>query len=405
VRDFKGSADTERARVLVVDDNDSLRYTVVRSLREAGYEVVEARNGAEAMALASEDPDLITLDVNLPDKSGIEVCGLLKNDPATSHIPILQLSASFVDAESRVRGLQGGADAYLTEPFDRAELTAMVAALLRIKRTERQARLQAKEAEEARQQLAELNGTLERRVAERTADLETANANLRELTQRLMAMQDDEHRRISRELHDGVGQLLAALSINISLVTTEADKLSDRGRKALLGNTSMVDEIIRNIRTMSHLLHPPLLDEAGVASALEWYVDEFGKRSGLKVEFDCSPVIGRLSSDMEIAIFRIVQESLGNVLRHSQSRTAFVKLDLAGENVRLCVRDEGIGIAVDRQRELQKGSRAGVGLRGMRERVRQLGGALQIHSNPQGTEIVVVLPSRHAERVADDAVA
>ena len=405
MRDFKGSADTERARVLVVDDNDSLRYTVVRSLREAGYEVVEARNGAEAMALASEDPDLITLDVNLPDKSGIEVCGLLKNDPATSHIPILQLSASFVDAESRVRGLQGGADAYLTEPFDRAELTAIVAALLRIKRTERQARLQAKEAEEARQQLAELNGTLERRVAERTADLETANANLRELTQRLMAMQDDEHRRISRELHDGVGQLLAALSINISLVTAEADKLSDRGRKALLGNTSMVDEIIRNIRTMSHLLHPPLLDEAGVASALEWYVDEFGKRSGLKVEIDCSPVIGRLSSDMEIAIFRIVQESLGNVLRHSQSRTAFVKLDLAGENVRLCVRDEGIGIAVDRQRELQKGSRAGVGLRGMRERVRQLGGALQIHSNPQGTEIVVVLPSRHAERVADDAVA
>ena len=405
MRDFKGNADSERARVLVVDDNDSLRYTVVRSLREAGYEVVEARNGAEAMALASEDPDLITLDVNLPDKSGLEVCGLLKKDPATSHIPILQLSASFVDAESRVRGLQGGADAYLTEPFDRAELTAMVAALLRIKRTERQARLQAKEAEEARQQLAELNGTLERHVAERTADLETANANLRELMQRLMAMQDDEHRRISRELHDGVGQLLAALSINISLVTTEADKLSDRGRKALLGNASMVDEIIRNIRTMSHLLHPPLLDEAGIASALEWYVDEFGKRSGLKVEFDCSPVIGRLSSDMEIAIFRIVQESLGNVLRHSQSRTAFVKLDLAGENVRLCVRDEGIGIAVDRQRELQKGSRGGVGLRGMRERVRQLGGDLQIHSNPRGTEIVVVLPSRHAERVADDAVA
>ena len=405
MQDLTSKAERERARVLVVDDNDSLRYTVVRSLREAGYEVLEARNGAEAMARVSENPDLITLDVNLPDKSGLEICSMLKKDPATSHIPILQLSASFVDTESRVRGLRGGADAYLTEPFDRDELTALVAALLRTKSAERLARLQANEAERARQALTELNETLEKRVAERTAELETANSSLRELSQRLLAMQDDEHRRISRELHDGVGQLLAALSINLSLVTMEADKLSARGRDALHGNSSMVNEIIRNIRTMSHLLHPPLLDEAGLQSALAWYVDEFGKRSGIRVQFDCSPDIGRLSSELEIAVFRIVQESLGNVLKHSQSRTAFVKLDLVGENVDLRVRDEGIGIAVERQRELQKGSRGGVGLRGMLERVRQLGGDLQIHSNTKGTEIAFLLPSRHTEKIVNDAVA
>ncbi len=406
MREFKSAdLDANKTRVLVVDDNDSIRYTVVRALREAGYDVIEARSGAEALARVSEEPDLITLDVNLPDKSGIEICGLLKSDPATAHIPILQLSASFVDSQSRVRGLQGGADAYLTEPVDRAELAATVAALLRIKSAERLARQQAKNAEEARQQLAELNRTLENRVAERTTELELANRNLRELSQRLLAMQDDEHRRISRELHDGVGQLLAALSINIGLVSMEADKLSDRGRDALQGNAAMVDEIVRNIRTMSHLLHPPLLDEAGLATALAWYVDEFGKRSGIHVTFECDQNLGRLTSEMEIALFRIVQESLGNVLRHAQSRTASVDLALLEEKVSLRVRDQGVGIPAERQHELQQGSRSGVGLRGMRERVSQLGGELEIHSNPTGTEIRVLLPCRHATAIRDSAIA
>jgi signal transduction histidine kinase len=406
VRDFNpGGIDANKTRVLVVDDNDSLRYTIARALRDVGYDVIEARSGNEALARVSEEPDLITLDVNLPDKSGIEICGLLKSNPATAHIPILQLSASFVDSQSRVRGLQGGADAYLTEPVDRAELAATVAALLRIKSAERLARQQAKEAEEARQQLAELNRTLENRVAERTAELESANRNLRELSRRLLAMQDDEHRRISRELHDGVGQLLAALSINTSLISMEADKLSDRGRDALLGNASMVDEIVRNIRTMSHLLHPPLLDEAGVATALAWYIDEFGKRSGITVTFQCDQNLGRLGSEMEIALFRIVQESLGNVLRHSQSHTAFVDLAWQGEKVSLRVRDEGIGIPSERQHELRQGSRTGVGLRGMRERVSQLGGDLEIDSSPTGTEIRILLPCPNSGAIRDDAVA
>jgi signal transduction histidine kinase len=394
-----------KARVLVVDDNDSLRYTVSRSLREAGYEVLEARNGAEALARASEMPDLITLDVNLPDISGIEVCGQLKSNAGTAHIPILQLSASFVDAESRVRGLQGGADAYLTEPVNRAELVATVGALLRMKSAERLAKVQAQEAEQARQQLADLNSTLEKRVKQRTNELEAANRSLRELSQSLLAMKDTEHKRIARELHDGVGQLLAAIAMNLAVISSEGDKLTERARNAVSDNVSMVDEIVRNIRTISHLLHPPLLDEAGLASALAWYVDEFGQRSGIKVSFECSPAIGRLSSDMEIAIFRIVQESLGNVLRHSQSPTAFVGLDVGDRGITLRIRDEGVGIAVERQQELQTGNRAGVGLRGMGERVSQLGGTLEVSSDPQGTEIAVVLPRPRRETRATDAVA
>lgn len=394
---------SERLRVLVVDDNDSLRYAVSRSLKGAGYEVLEARNGSQALALAAKKPDLITLDVNLPDISGLDVCRQIKANPETEHIPVLQLSATSVDSESRVRGLEGGADAYLTDPTNRAELVATVGALLRIKNAERLAKLRATEAEEARQQLTELNDTLERRVQERTVELEAANNSLRELSHRLLVIQDDEHRRIARELHDGVGQLLAAIAINVSLVNLEADKLSQRARDAITDNASMVQEIVRSIRTISHLLHPPLLEESGLASALSWYVDEFGQRSGIKVAFHCAPELGRLSSEMEIAIFRIVQESLGNVLRHSQSPTATVVLDIADGYVNLAIRDEGTGIPVERQNQLKTGSRGGVGLRGMRERVRQLDGTLQIHSGVSGTEIAVVLPCRRES--SRDAVA
>lgn len=391
-------------RVLVVDDNDSLRYAVSRSLKGAGYEVLEARNGSQALALAAQKPDLITLDVNLPDISGLDVCRQIKANPETEHIPILQLSATLIDSESRVRGLEGGADAYLTDPTNRSELVATVGALLRIKSAERVAKLRATEAEEARKQFGELNDTLERRVQERTVELEAANSSLRELSHRLLVIQDDEHRRIARELHDGVGQLLAAIAINISLVNLEADKLSTRAKDAITDSGSMVQEIVRSIRTISHLLHPPLLDESGLPSALSWYVEEFGQRSGIKVVFECPPELGRLSSEMEIAIFRIVQESLGNVLRHSQSATASVALDVSDGYVNLVVRDEGIGIPVERQNQLRTGSRAGVGLRGMRERVRQLDGTLQVHSGPEGTEIAVAMPCRR-EKSSRDAVA
>ena len=399
-----GANSPTNVRILVVDDNDSLRYAVTRSLRDAGYEVVEARNGAQALALAAELPDLITLDVNLPDMSGLEICRKLKNNDATAHIPILQVSATFVDVDSRVRGLEGGADAYLTEPASRSELVAIVGALLRIKNAERFAKVQAHEAEQARQQLAELNETLEKRVAERTTELEAANHSLRELSHRLLVIQDDEHRRIARELHDGVGQLLAAIAINLSLVNMEGDKLTSRGKEAVADSTSMVQEVVRSIRTISHLLHPPLLDESGLPSALSWYVDEFGQRSGVKVSFECSPEVGRLSSELEMAIFRIVQESLGNVLRHSQSPTAYVTLEMEEGNIWLSVRDEGVGIPADRQKQLRTGSRMGVGLRGMRERVRQLDGRLQIHSSEEGTEISVMLPCRR-DPVSSDAVA
>jgi signal transduction histidine kinase len=384
--------DNSSVRILAVDDNEALRYSLARSLREAGYQVTEAGSAREAFALAAKKPDLITLDVNLPDMSGFEVCRKLKTDIETSHIPILHISSTFVDPESRVRGLAGGADAYLSEPIDRAELIATIGALLRLKNAEVVARSKAAEAEFTRKALADLNATLESRVAERTAELSMANHSLRELSARLFKMQDDERRRISRELHDSIGQLLAAIIMNQAVVAEDLDKLSPTAKKAFTQNQSMVQEILRGVRTISHLLHPPLLDETGLPPALRWYVEEFGQRSGINVILVCPDHVQRLSSELETAIFRIVQECLGNVHRHSGSSTATVQLDIKDGNVRLEIRDEGKGIPEERQHEMQTGG-GGVGLRGIRERIAQFGGTLEVRSSSMGTSVIAVIPS------------
>jgi len=380
------------SKILTVDDNDAMRYSLVRSLKDAGYNVIEARTGKEALAMAADAPDLITLDVNLPDMSGFQVCRQLKSDPQTSSIPILHVSSTIVDPEYRVRGLDGGADAYLSEPIDRAELVATIGALLRLKTAENRVRQQAAEAEAARKDLATLNASLEDKIAERTAELKVANEGLRELSARLLKMRDEERRRLARELHDSVGQLLAAITMNLDLIGRESSKLSPFSVQALTDNGTMVREVMQSIRTISHLLHPPLLDEAGLPSALQWYVDEFSKRSGIKVHLDCEDSLERLPSEMETAIFRIVQECLGNVHRHSESQTASIRLEIAGDRAYVEVSDRGKGIPPDLQEKLKSRGLLGVGLRGIRERIAQFGGELQIQSNEEGTVVSATIP-------------
>ena len=219
------SVDTSQVKILAVDDNEALRYSLVRSLRDAGYQVIEARTGTEALQLVEQMPDLVTLDVNLPDMHGFDVCRKIKTNPATAHIPVLHLSSTFIEPDARVQGLASGADAYLAEPIDRAELVATVGALLRLKTAETLARQHALVAEAARKELAQINETLEKRVGERTAELKEANEGLRELSNRLLQTQDDERKRIARGLHDSVGQLLAAIQMNNGSIEKDASKL------------------------------------------------------------------------------------------------------------------------------------------------------------------------------------
>ncbi len=243
----------------------------------------------------------------------------------------------------------------------------------------------------------ELRESLENRVRARTADLERKNVEIqmqsdvvRELSARLLQSQDEERRRIARELHDSAGQILTALQIN--LVSTEPyyPSLPEDVSRSIKESLELVNQLSREVRTLSYLLHPPLLDESGLPSAIEWYVEGFATRSGIGTQLEISRELGRLPRDMETTIFRIVQECLTNIHRHSGSPSAYICVERDSREVRVEVRDRGRGI------NPRKGSpsktRPGVGLRGMQERVHQFGGVLTIQSDSSGTTVTASLP-------------
>jgi PAS domain S-box-containing protein len=252
--------------------------------------------------------------------------------------------------------------------------------------------------------LSESRDDLEKRVRERTEELHTANESLRDLSVRLLRLRDDEQRRLARELHDSVGQLLAAIGMNIAMVEAEADRLTPAAAKCVTDNAELVNEVSREIRTISHLLHPPLLDEAGLASALRWYTEGFAKRSRIEVSLEIPDELGRLPTDAEIALFRVVQECLTNIHRHSESATATIRIKVQGDQVILEVQDQGKGIAPEKLQRFASVGRIGVGFGGMRERLRQLGGTLEIESDANGTLVSALLPIELASggRLADD---
>lgn len=250
---------------------------------------------------------------------------------------------------------------------------------------------------ESEEQLRTLACELEKQVQIRTRELEQRNIEvlqqseqLRELSNRLLQTQDDERRHIARELHDSAGQIIAALSMNLATMAQNIGNDEPLG-KALEDSQTLVRQLNQEIRTTSYLLHPPLLDESGLPGAIRWYIQGLMERSGLSIDVKIADDFGRLSSEMELALFRIVQECLTNIHRHSGSDAAIVRLARAAGNVKLEVEDEGKGIPAEKLRGI-RAQRSGVGITGMRERVRHFNGVMDIQSNEAGTKISVTLP-------------
>jgi PAS domain S-box-containing protein len=246
---------------------------------------------------------------------------------------------------------------------------------------------------EAEKQLQLLVQTLETRIAKRTQELERATVQLRELSGKLLRTQDEERRRIARELHDGVGQLLAAMNMNLANLKQEVGGLNEGACRRLDENTALVEQASQEIRTISHLLHPPLLDVMGLESALRWYVDGYSERSKITVEMKLTPGFSEgLPRDFALSLFRIVQECLTNIHRHSESASAQIVVLRSSGEVTLEIRDDGKGIPAEIQSKISRGESSGVGLRGIRERIRQFGGRLEVHADQTGTQIIATLP-------------
>jgi two-component system, NarL family, sensor kinase len=221
---------------------------------------------------------------------------------------------------------------------------------------------------------------------------ERAEDQLRRLSVRLMALQDHERRRIARDLHDTTGQTLSAMKMNLALLR-EVSKDQPGPLELLKDLEFLTDSALQEIRTTSYLLHPPLLDEAGFASAARWFVDGFAKRSGIQVSCDIPEEFERPPAHCELVLFRVLQESLTNVHRHSHASCASVTLVRDSGHITLEVSDDGEGIPQDRLARLRESAdTSGVGVAGMRERVRELGGQFEIRSDCRGTTVSVCVP-------------
>jgi PAS domain S-box-containing protein len=242
---------------------------------------------------------------------------------------------------------------------------------------------------------------LRKEITERTEaqrKLHDSEKSLRQLSLRLLQTQDEERRRIGRDLHDSVGQYLVGLKMKVDSLKSSAERGQPRDGRELAECSQLIEEAISEVRTISYLLYPPMLEELGLKSAVPWYLEGFTKRSGIKTTFDVSPDFDRVPGDLELALFRVLQESLTNVHRHSGSSTAIVRLLSKDHAVILQVIDEGKGAQSknleDRAQDWM--GTFGVGLRGMNERLRQLGGSLELSSTREGTTVSATLPLPNA---------
>jgi signal transduction histidine kinase len=344
----------ERINILMVDDQPGKLLTYEAILGDLGENLIKAHSGMEALEhLLKNDIALVLMDVSMPGMDGFETAQMIQEHPRFQNTPIVFISGIHVTDMDRLNGYKHGAVDYVSVPVVPELLRAKVRVFAELHR--------------------------------KTQQLEALNA-------RLTTLQDEERRRIARELHDSVGQILAAISMNSVLVEEEYHKLSPGAAKRLSENAAMVEEAGRQIRTISHLLHPPLLDEAGLASALRWYVEGFSERSKIETKLDIPQRFAGLSREMELSIFRVVQECLTNIHRHAGSPTAGIRIVQTEACLRLEIEDAGRGIRPDKECALRLSTNSGVGLRGMRERLRLLGGTLNIQSNGHGTRVIAILP-------------
>jgi signal transduction histidine kinase len=348
----------EKVNILMVDDQPAklLSYEVI--LNELGENLVKANSGREALEyLLKEDVAVVLMDVSMPEIDGFELADMIRQHPRFQKTAIIFISGVHLTDLDRLKGYQRGAVDYISVPVNPELLRAKVSVFAELHR--------------------------------KTHQLEALNRELRGLSSKLIATQDDERRRIARELHDSLGQELSAAKMM-------TDKIAMLNRSSEMKNeaieiSNLIDHAIQQVRSISYLLHPPLLDEIGLQSALQFYLEGFTKRSGIEVFLEMQPSnFPRLTPEMETAIFRVVQEAVTNVFRHSGASEAWVTLVKDDSQLVGTVRDNGKGIA-DGVME-GRPDRIGVGIGGMRQRVKEYGGDLRIGNANPGTFVEVTVP-------------
>jgi signal transduction histidine kinase len=349
----------EKVNILMVDDQPGklLSYEVI--LNELGENLVKAHSANEALEyLLKTDIAVVLMDVSMPEIDGFELTDMIRQHPRFENTAVIFISGVHMTDSDRLRGYEHGAVDYISVPI----IPELLRAKVRV--------------------FAELH--------RKTRELEMLYSEMRRLSGRMITMQDEERRRIARELHDSLGQELTIAKMTVDRIHAVEAKEQAAEVSKLIGGA------LQQVRSISHLLHPPLLEEMGLESALRWYLEGLTKRSGIETSLDVQPPdCARLVPELENAIFRIVQEALTNVFRHSGARRVSVTLMRTDSQIAVTVRDDGKGIP-KHVMEFQPGG-VGVGIGGMRQRVREFGGDLRLQNADPGTLVEIILPNRSTE--------
>jgi signal transduction histidine kinase len=350
----------DKVNVLLVDDRPGKLLTCESILGELDGNLLKAHSGIEALeCLLKTDVAVVLIDVCMPELDGFELADMITKHPRFQKTAIIFISGIHMTDLDRLKGYEHGAVDYISVPIIPELLRAKVRVFVELHRKAR--------------------------------ELESLYSDMQKLSNRLLTVQDEERRRLARELHDGLGQELTAAKILVDGVR------SPESQKKTAEASKLIENALQQVRTISHLLHPPLLEELGLVAALRWYIDGLSKRSGINTSLEIQPPhLPRFTPELENAVYRVVQEALTNVFRHSGAREARVELAQTNGHLTVSVRDDGKGIP-KRLTEFKPGS-VGVGIGGMRQRVSELGGKLKLENTNPGTLVQVVIPNMPAEK-------
>jgi signal transduction histidine kinase len=358
--------------VLIVEDTPASLQLLANLLGQAGYTARRAQDGRMALLSAqAHPPELILLDVRMPDIDGYEVCRRLKADVRTRDIPVIFLSA-LRETDDKVRAFQLGAVDYIAKPYQSDEV------LVRVRTHIELHRLQARLEEQVQERTAQY------RRAEQ--ELRASRKRLQELAAFLETVREEERARIARELHDELGQSLTALRIDLNWLKGKCGGGNPAALERLAGAIEIVENTVDAVRRISGDLRPRMLDDLGLAAAIEYHVEQFSTRTGIPCKLQMNRDEFEVDGRTATAVFRAVQEALTNITRHARASAVEVRLEERGNALDVEVGDDGCGI---------EGPAApqSFGLLGMQERIGMLGGTLAVESAPgEGTTIRLHVP-------------
>ncbi len=365
--------------ILIVDDDPRSRMALRELLQAPGRTADVAESGEEALRrLLKQDFAAILLDVQMPGMNGFETAKMIRERERSRHTPIIFLTGAHEDLESVFRGYEAGAVDYIVKPPNADVLRSKVAVFVDLYNKNAQLRREV----------------IERKLAE--DQLRTSEENLRGLAAHLQSVREEERARISREIHDELGQELTGLKIELSWICNRLPK----GQRALVekaeSTLSLIDDTIQSVRKIAAGLRPAVSDQLGLAGAVEWQVKDFRKRTGIRCKLTLPADVPALDPEQATAMFRVCQELLTNVVRHADASRVEVTLRADPDAIVLVVEDNGKGLGDFRAFGLQS-----LGFLGMQERLRPHGGKIEIDStHVRGARIVATLPQGHDQRLA-----